>query len=102
MIRCGGCGFIRPRPSSSMAVYNLQQQSFTMSFLSYAVSGVVGTAETLQEELRDRVSASLTDQKFMEQIGSGWEIAWGPVVYQAMLSDYADDSMLVLRRTSDG
>lgn len=80
-----------------MAIYDLQRQSFTMSFLAYAVSGVVGSAASLQEALRERVNGCLNDPKFTKHIGTGWQIVWGPVVYQAALSEYADDSMFVLR-----
>ncbi len=84
-------------------MYNLQQQTFVMSMISNSVAGIPGTAWELQQELHDRVAADLVDPAFTRYIGTGWEIVWGPTIYQAIFSDYADDAMMVVRGTdSDG
>jgi hypothetical protein len=84
-----------------VALYNLQQQTFTMSILSNSVAGVPGSAWTLQEQLREAVATSLADPSYTSLIGTGWELAWGPVIYQSVVSVYADDAMMVVRGTGD-
>ena len=84
-----------------MPPYNLQQQTFTMSILSNSVAGVAGSAWSLQEQLRAAVANSLVDPAYTRYIGTQWELAWGPVIYQSTFSDYADDAMMVVRGTSD-
>jgi hypothetical protein len=84
-----------------VALYNQQQQTFTMSILANSVAGVPGTAWTLQEQLREAVATSLVDPAYTSLIGTGWELAWGPVIYQSLFSVYADDAMMVVRGTND-
>src|SRR4051812_20740631 len=84
-----------------MPLYNLQQETFTMSILSNSVAGIAGSAWMLQEELRDAVAKSLVDPVYTNCIGTGWELAWGPVVYQSVFSMFADDAMTVVRGTND-
>ncbi|MEM7584191.1 MAG: hypothetical protein AAF560_12460, partial [Acidobacteriota bacterium] len=78
----------------------------TLAFLADVLSGAPGT----QAELQQKAEAAMrTDIKEINhrlvQLGAGgifqFELAWGPVVYQAPGSNVADNVMYVVRNTKN-
>lgn len=83
-------------------MYTLQQQVFTLSFLSNAADGKTGSIATLQANAATTINGKLSNPTVVAQLGSSWQIVWGPIVVQEPASDVADNAMVVYRGTSAG
>lgn len=83
-------------------MYTLQQQVFTLSFLSNAAFNHTGSPAVLQTGATSLIDSMLSNATVIAQIGSSWHIVWGPIVFQAPSSDAADNMMVVYQGTSGG
>jgi hypothetical protein len=83
-------------------MYTLQQQVFTLSFLSNAADGKTGSVSTLQANAATVINGKLSEPVVVAQLGSSWQIVWGPIVFQEPTSDVADNVMVVYQGTSAG
>lgn len=77
--------------------YNIRQQSF--AFAQMITSTAKGTASQIASAIATRVDMLLADATVSKYVGT-WTRAWGPVVWQAPGSDYADNTMMVLQSGS--
>jgi hypothetical protein len=77
---------------NSMVQYNIFQQTFALAMFSLGVEEEPGTASELEQKLTQFIKDKFSQH--IDLIGN-WEIAWGPVVYQALASNYADHVMYV-------
>lgn len=86
-------------------MYTLQQQVFTLSWLSNDAAGSIGTAQGLEAAVVTRIDRALTDPRVTAYIGN-WQIAWGPVIFEnsgtAGPSDVADNTAAVFKGTDGG
>ena len=73
-------------PAQAEPSYDINQQVFTLSYLSNAVSGLKGDAAQLEPIFVKRANKFLADDRIRGLIGD-WSIAWGPVVFE-----FSDDS----------
>ena len=80
-------------------MYSLQQQVFTLSFLSNKTASQCGTVNHLAENAMLAINHVLSDPGVTKFIGT-WRIVWGPVVYQRPNSKAADNTMVVFEGTS--
>jgi hypothetical protein len=83
-------------------MYTLQQQVFTLSFLSNSADSQTGSVASLQAHAATVINEKLSDPAVVAQLGSSWQIVWGPIVFQERTSDVADNAMVVYRGTSAG
>lgn len=81
-------------------MYTLQQQVFTLSFLSNAADKQTGSVAQLQATAAKVINEKLTNPAVIAQLGSSWKIVWGPIVIQEPASDVADNTMVVYQGTS--
>jgi hypothetical protein len=83
-------------------MYTLHQQVFTLSFLANVADGKTGTVATLQANAAAAIQEKLSDPVVVAQLGSSWQLVWGPIIVQEPESDVADNAMVVYRGTSAG
>jgi hypothetical protein len=79
-----------------MTQYDLKRKVVCLSWLSNVASSRKDTQEILQIYARQQVLAVLADTTTRDLIGE-WQVAWGPVVFQAPGSQYADNTMFVAK-----
>ena len=80
----------------AQGTFDLWQQTFTLSYMVNADYGVLGiTTEGLVNDLTSSIQSRLANPGLQNLIGSSWELAWGPCVFQRPLSLYADNAMYV-------
>ena len=73
------------------------QQTFALSMASNLVMDTSGNSVTLQQLLSARIAALLADPLVVSRM-PGWQVLWGPQVWQdAPLSDKCDQAMVVFR-----
>lgn len=77
-----------------MASLDIYQQIFAFSVGSNSAWDSTGSAESLAQVLGDNFTKVLADNS--TALGGNWRVVWGPVVWQAELSDVADNAMLAL------
>jgi hypothetical protein len=85
-----------------MSEYTLQQKAFVFSMISSAAANMKGTPPQLEQAVTDkfnRITAA-----FPQFLGEGWQLVWGPVVYEhkPTESPVADNTAFVARGTGDG
>jgi hypothetical protein len=76
--------------------YSDFQQTFALSMASNLAMDTSGSALTLQQLLSQRIATLLADPLITANM-PGWEVVWGPQVWQAPLSDKCDQAMVVFR-----
>lgn len=84
-----------------MTTYSLRQQVFCLNLLSNIASSRKGNQQQLELYARQHVHAVVNDCTIAELIEK-WQVAqvgWGPVVYQAHHSQYADNTMFVAKKS---
>jgi hypothetical protein len=86
----------------STGTFDPWQQVFTMSMLSNRDSNLQGNTALLQEDLAGMVQKALGDAAagFQALIGSSWEVAWGPCVYENQMDNVEDNAMFVAHNTA--
>lgn len=77
--------------------YSPHQQVFALSMASNLVMRKAGTPEALQRLLAQEIARFLADDAVVQNM-PGWQITWGPAVWQAAGSDQADQAMVVFSR----
>jgi hypothetical protein len=75
------------------------QQTFTLSMMANGEMGALGTAKEPAANLSSVIQSRLGNSGLQNLIGSSWEIAWGPCVFQRLLSVTADNAMYVAHDT---
>jgi len=78
--------------------YTPEQTTFYFSMLTNLAGERTGTPDELEEFVAGRLDAHL--QADIDKIGV-WKRVWGPAVYQAPLSNVADNAMYVVRSADD-
>ena len=68
-------------PAHAEPSYDINQQVFTLSYLSNAAAGLKGDASQLEQRFTTRATQFLADDRIRGMIGD-WSIAWGPVVFE--------------------
>ncbi len=81
-------------------MYTLQQQVFTLSFLSNAADQQTGTVAALQANAATVIRGKLSEASVVAQLGTSWQLVWGPIIFQEPASDVADNAMVVYQGTS--
>jgi Lipase (class 3) len=81
-------------------MYTLHQQVFTLSFLSNAADKQTGSVANLQAKAASVINEKLSNPAVVAQLGSSWQIVWGPIVFQEPASNVADNAMVVYRGTN--
>jgi hypothetical protein len=81
-------------------MYTLQQQVFTLSFLANAADQLTGSVAVLQTKAAAVINGKLSNPAVAAQLGSSWQIVWGPIVCQEPASDVADNAMVVYQGTA--
>jgi hypothetical protein len=90
----------------SAGTFDPWQQVFTMSMLANRNSQTPGGTNTLQGDLAGILQEALTDPGtgYQALIGSSWEVAWGPCVYEHKtdgIGDWVEDNaMFVAHNTA--
>jgi len=74
--------------SAQVFNYNVWQQTFGQAWSAYAISNATGDAATLQKLMAARLPESI--KQYNTPSGS-WTPAWGPAVYQSIISNKADN-----------
>jgi hypothetical protein len=74
------------------------QTVFALSLMANLGSGLVGSVDEIETALTADLTAQL--HTFQTEIGP-WEVVWGPVIYQAINSDRADNAMFIAKDHSD-
>ncbi len=78
----------------------LPQRAFVLSLLSNLVSGKMGTAEELLQELTKKIDDTINSTLFHALFGK-WERAWGPRLYQHGKPLPVADNVMVVFKSDD-
>jgi hypothetical protein len=84
----------------SAGTFDLWQQVFTMSMLANRDSQLTGNASMLEGDLAQTLHNALNNAGFQALIGSSWEVAWGPCVYENQDDLIKDNAMYVAHNTA--
>lgn len=71
-----------------------------MANAEYGVNEI-STPDGLANALKTSIQSRLANPGLQNLIGSSWELAWGPCVFQRPLSLYADNAMFVAHDTAN-
>jgi len=83
-----------------MPTYTQTQTVFALSMLSNVGWNKQGTLDVIEEETANAINKILNERETRDEIGS-WNVIWGPAIYQAPLSDRADNVMVVFQAGDD-
>lgn len=84
-----------------MASYSLEQKAFVFSMISNAAANMRNAAvPDLEAAVVSRFNTVTSGNT--QYLGTGWELAWGPVVHEESDSGVADNTVFVTRGTDDG
>jgi hypothetical protein len=83
-----------------MPTFNPTQTVFALSMISNVGSTFKGDLQHIEAETYKKINSYLSSSEVTTGIGS-WKVIWGPAIYQAPLSDRADNVMVLFQAGAD-